>query len=309
MASAYLGAVRALLLKGFRCVQVADGTVPRLTAPLLFPEAVCASRGHLMKRTPVLLGLIGALTLAACTQTSAPKAAPQTYVLVHGALLGEFSWTRVERQLVADGNTVITLDLPGHGADQTPAAGLTLNTYRDAVIQAIGERSNVVLVGHSFGGMVVSQVAEAIPSKISKLVYVAALIPQTGESANTLTKLDSGSQFGKYVTPGTNTLVFSPDGVQPVFCNDCSAEDVAMLKAKLRPEPSDPFGDTVTLSAERYGSVAKYDVLTKRDNAVSYPFQQTLLARGKFVKSMELDTSHVPFFSQPQLLAKTLEGF
>lgn len=258
--------------------------------------------------TPVVLGLLGALTLSSCAMTSSTKPAPQTYVLVHGALLGEFSWTRVERQLVADGNTVITLDLPGHGADQTPVDQITLNSYRDAVVAAIGERSNVVLVGHSFGGVVVSQVAEAIPAKISKLVYLAALIPQNGESANTLSMMDTQSLLGKYVTPTATTLVFNPDGIQPVFCNDCSAGDVAMLKAKLRPEPLVSFATPVTLTAERYGSVAKYDILTKQDHAVSYSFQQTLQARGKFVKSVELDSSHVPFFSQPDALSRVLEG-
>ncbi len=149
-------------------------------------------------------------------------------MLVHGALLGEFSWTCVERRLVADGNTVITLDLPDHGADQTPVDQITLNSYRDAVVRAIGERSNVVLVGHSFGGVVVSRVAEAIPARISKLVYLAALIPQNGESANSLSMMDKDSLFGQCATPTAGALVFNPNGVGPVFCNDCTAEDVAM---------------------------------------------------------------------------------
>ena len=261
-----------------------------------------------MIRTPALLGLAGALLLSGCTTTTTPKTSGQTYVLVHGALLGEFSWNRVAQQLAADGNKVITLDLPGHGADQTPPAGLTLNTYRDAVIKAIGNNTDVVLVGHSFGGMVVSQVAEAIPGKISKLVYLAALIPQTGESANTLTAMDKDSLFGKYVTPTGATLTFNPDGIQPVFCNDCSADDVAMLRAKLRPEPAAPFADTATLTAANYGTVRKYNVMTRQDHAISYGFQQTLNARATFVKSVTLDTSHVPFFSQPAALAQTLEG-
>ena len=214
----------------------------------------------------------------------------------------------MERRLVAGGNTVITLDLPGHGADQTPVDQITLNSYRDAVVRAIGERSNVVLVGHSFGGVVVSQVAEAIPARISKLVYLAALIPQNGESANDLAGHDKDSLFGKYVTPTPTALVFSPDGIQPVFCNDCTADDVAMLRAKLRPEPLAPFATPVTLTAANYGSVRKYDILTKRDQAVSYAFQKTLQARLNPVKSVELDTGHLPFFSKPDELAKVLEG-
>ena len=261
-----------------------------------------------MIRTPALLGLAGALVLSGCATTTTPRTSGQTYVLVHGALLGEFSWNRVAQQLAADGNKVITLDLPGHGADQTAPESLTLNTYRDAVIKAIGNNTNVVLVGHSFGGMVISQVAEAIPGKISKLVFLAALIPQNGESASTLTAQDKDSLFGKYVTPTGSTLTFSPDGIQPVFCNDCSADDIAMMKAKLRPEPAAPFGNTVSLTASNYGSVRKYNIMTRQDHAISYGFQQTLNARVTFVKSVTLDTSHVPFFSQPAALTQTLEG-
>lgn len=261
-----------------------------------------------MRKVPVLIGLIGALSLSSCNQLGITKPAAKTYVLVHGALLGEFSWQRVERQLVADGNTVITLDLPGHGADQTPVDQITLDSYTNAVVGAIGDRQNVILVGHSFGGIVISQVAEAVPTRISKLVYLAALVPQNGESASDLAGRDTNSQFGKYATFTPSTIVFNPDGVQPVFCNDCSAADVALLKSRLRPEPLRPFATPVNLTAARYGSVPKYDILTKQDNAVSYAFQQTLRDRLKPVKSFDLDAGHVPFLTQPDALTKILEG-
>ena len=137
---------------------------------------------------------------------------------------------------------------------------------------------------------------------------MSAFIPQNGESANSLSMMDTQSLFGKYVTPTATTLVYNPAGNQPAFCNDCSAGDVAMRPAKLRPEPLVPFATPVTLTAANYGSVAKYDILTRQDHAVSYPFQKTLQARLKFVKSVELDSSHVSFFSQPDALTMALEG-
>ena len=241
--------------------------------------------------------------------TSPAKAPPTTYVLVHGALLGEFSWKPVQDRLTADGNVVVTLDLPAHGADATPTEKATLDGYRDAVVRVIGTKTNVVLVGHSFGGIVISLVAEAIPTQISKLVFVSALIPQDGESASALAGKDTDSMFGKFVSPTPVSLVFKPDGIQPVFCNDCAPADVELLKSKLRPEPLAPFGTPVKLTADRYGSVAKYDVLTKQDHAVSFAFQKTLQARIKFEKSVELDAGHVPFLTQPDALTKALESF
>lgn len=261
-----------------------------------------------MKRTPALLGLIGAAALTGCGQYVNVNPNPRTYVLVHGALLGEFSWKRVEQRLVADGNKVITLDLPGHGADQTPADQISLSSYTNAVVDAIGNNTKVILVGHSFGGVVISQVAEAIPQKISKLVFLAALVPQNGESANDLVARDPESQFGKYVTATPSTLVFNPEGVQPVFCNDCTTADVNLLRSRLRPEPSKPFGERVSLSAAGYGSVPKYDILTQQDRAVSYTAQKTIQGRVNFVQSFTLNTGHVPFLTQPDELTKILEG-
>lgn len=261
-----------------------------------------------MRYFQVFLALSGAVALGSCGQTPSPASTPQTYVLVHGALLGEYSWKRVERRLVADGNTVVTLDLPGHGADQTPIDQITLKSYTDAVVNAIGDRTGVILVGHSLGGVVVSQVAEAVPNKISKLVYLSALIPKDGETANELIMMDQNSLFGNYVTQTSNALVFSPAGVQPVFCNDCTPADVALIKSNLRPEPLAPLTTPVNLTAANYGSVPKYDILTSMDHAISYQFQQTLKARLNFVNTFVIDSSHVSFFSKPEVLTQILEG-
>ena len=106
-----------------------------------------------MRHLAPLPALVAVLALTQCGPatpaatspvTTAAKAAPTTYVLVHGALLGELSWKPVQDRLTADGNIVITLDLPAHGADATPTEKATLDGYRDAVVRAIGAKTNVV---------------------------------------------------------------------------------------------------------------------------------------------------------------------
>lgn len=254
--------------------------------------------------------LLGALALSACAPTVTTTAPTgKTYVLVHGALLGKYSWDRITPRLEAAGNTVITLDLPGHGDDQTPQDKVSLQGYRDAVIAAIGNRTNVILVGHSFGGIVISEVAEAIPQKISKLVYLAALFPKDGESASALAATDTASQFGKYVSqtdPANNSpLIFAKEGVQPVFCNDCTAADVALVQQRSRPEPSAPFGTPVKLGSN-FAGVPKAIIFTTLDNALSLGLQNRTALRSDVKEFYTLNSGHVPFFTQPELLSDIL---
>src|ERR1700742_3572081 len=81
-------------------------------------------------------------------------------VLVHGAWSDASSWDAVIPLLKAQGEEVINVNLAGHGKDTTSFAGITFQTYVDQVNAAIGTGTNVVLVGHSFAGLVISQIAE-----------------------------------------------------------------------------------------------------------------------------------------------------
>ncbi|WP_332369839.1 alpha/beta hydrolase [Spirosoma telluris] len=122
-------------------------------------------------------------TLLSCHKNDAVAPTTKTFVLVHGAWQAPYAWQSVKDQLVQQGQKVVVVELPGHGADNTSPATLSMDVYRDKVISAINALSeNVILVGHSMGGMVVSAVAEKIPGRIDKLVYVGAFLPANGQS-------------------------------------------------------------------------------------------------------------------------------
>lgn len=111
---------------------------------------------------------------------------PTTYVLVHGAWHDGRSWNRVAPLLTAEGHRVFAPSLTGHGEKVhllSPEVGLT--THTDDVIGLILEHAlnDVVLVGHSYAGMVISNVANHVPERISSLVYVDAMVPTHGENA------------------------------------------------------------------------------------------------------------------------------
>ena len=129
-----------------------------------------------------------------------------TYVLVHGAWRGGWIWKRVRRALQARGNEVFTPTLTGVGERchlLTPQ--VNLETHIADVINLIRweELTEVVLCGHSYGGCVVTSVADRIPEKIGALVYVDAFVPENGQSLHdTLPPEDRNAQLEAAKTVG-----------------------------------------------------------------------------------------------------------
>lgn len=112
------------------------------------------------------------------------------YVLVHGAWGGAWCYERLARELVTAGHRVVAVDLPGLGADAANFhPGITLSDHVAHVIAAADSAGfeRFVLVGHSYGGMVVTGVAARIGSRIDSLVYVDAFLPADGQSLWDLT--------------------------------------------------------------------------------------------------------------------------
>ncbi|WP_329204151.1 alpha/beta hydrolase [Streptomyces sp. NBC_00683] len=111
---------------------------------------------------------------------------PTTYVLVHGAWHDGQSWNRVAPLLTAQGHRVFTPSLAGHGDKAhllSPEIGLA--THTDDIVSLIlaNDLDDIVLVGHSYAGMVISSVANQVPARISRLLYLDAMVPTHGENA------------------------------------------------------------------------------------------------------------------------------
>jgi pimeloyl-ACP methyl ester carboxylesterase len=259
---------------------------------------------HLNKMKRVLV--MSALCLLVSTVFSQNKS--ETIVLVHGAWFDASSWSSVIPLLEAKGHEVIAVNLPGHGTDATSFASITLQSYVDAVKNAIGDRKNVILVGHSLGGIVISQVAEEIPGQIKELVYLAAYLPKTGESLLSLAKQDADSHIGKYlqVDQNTGSASIAKDAIIDIFAADAPARADASILNSFKAEPLAPLATPVTLTAGNFGSVKKVYIHTANDHAVSFPFQQTMVKNGGISKAYTLNSSHTPFISMPDKLAAIL---
>ncbi|MDE3249564.1 MAG: alpha/beta fold hydrolase [Bacteroidota bacterium] len=229
-----------------------------------------------------------------------------TYVLVHGAWADESAWGFVRNQLAVHAN-VVTVNLPAHGIDQTDGRGIGQADYVKAVSKTVKEQpGKVILVGHSMAGMVISKVADLLPEKIDKLVYVAAFLPASGESLNGIVDhFLHGKKLDIFEFNQDYSLIAVKKEVLPaVVCADCSQDMKDALVKYHRPDPLKAFNDKVMLGPG-FAKTQKYYICTKNDNAVPYALQQQMIKANAGVKKVfEMETSHLPFVVQP---AKFLE--
>lgn len=222
-----------------------------------------------------------------------PAADPKTYVLVHGAWQAPYVWDVVQADLVKNGNKVIVVELPGHGSDTTAPHLLSLDAYRDKVIDAIPEAdSSIILVGHSMAGMVISMVAEKLPNKIEELVYIGAFLPATGQSLSDLAYSDPDSKLGAALVPSADqlTLDVKRDSLASLFIGDGSQVDKALVESRYRAEPAIPFSNKVTLTDENFGSVRKVYIKTMQDIVISPGLQDRMIKAAvsrKFTPSIQ----------------------
>ncbi len=233
-----------------------------------------------------------------------------TFVLVHGGWNGGWCWEKVVPLLEEAGHEAHAPDLPGSGDDPTPIPEVSLQGYADWISGVLDAQSEpVVLVGHSSGGVVISQAAEQRPDKVKLLVYLAAFLLRDGETLFSVAENETGS----LILPN---LVMSEDGtsatiredvIKEALFHDCSNDGAERAKSRFAPQALAPFVTPLALTEENFGRVPRVYIETLQDRAVSPSFQKEMYERLPCQKVVSMDTSHSPFFSAPEELAGHLE--
>jgi pimeloyl-ACP methyl ester carboxylesterase len=233
-----------------------------------------------------------------------------TYLLIHGAWHGGWCWRRVVPLLEAKGHKAVAPDLPGHGDDQTPTAIVTLKSYADRICRIAGEQTEpVILVGHSMGGVAITQAAENCPKQIRALVYMCAFLPRNGDSLTTWASQDPASM----VNPSTldirsdGTSVFKRESTREAFYLQSTDEDVAFSQSRLVAQSGAPLGTPVETTPERWGRIPRYYIECARDRAITIKLQRAMQQASPCRQTFSIDTDHSPFFSAPQQLADILD--
>jgi pimeloyl-ACP methyl ester carboxylesterase len=232
----------------------------------------------------------------------------ETIVLVHGAWADASAWDQISPTLKAQGYEVIAVNLPGHGKDNTPFAGITLASYVDAVKKAIGTKHNVILLGHSMAGLVISEVAEQMPDQIKKLIYLSAYLPKNGESLLSIAQTDADSHIGKYlvVDKANGSATIAKEGLTDVFDADAPQPVQEFLLANLKPDPLAPLATPVVLTDANFGRIEKVYIHTINDHAVSYKLQQGMVSSANVTRVYALPASHASFIVMPGVIAAIL---
>ena len=238
-----------------------------------------------------------------------------TFVLVHGASHGSWCWDKVVPLLEAQGHQAVAVDLPGntYGEFDIPAAQVTLNTYANHVCKVLDQLGEpVVLVGHSLGGLTITQTAEYRPDKIRTLVYLTALLLRPGEAMMPVESRRPGDvrkgleRDSWTVSEDLSTIIFDEESLQARFYNDCSDADFAWAKSMLVPQPSGPIIDPMKTTDENFGRVPKVYIECHQDGAIWLPYQQEMQTKVHCERSISMDTGHSPFLSAPEELVRHL---
>ena len=231
-----------------------------------------------------------------------------TAVLVHGAWHGAWCFDRELPFLRAAGVPVVAIDLPGHGRDRGPFTDLHGDAARvRAVLDGI--EGEVVLLGHSYGGAVITEAG--VHPAVRHLVYVCALTLDSGEScgAAAVEETETLSHEGRpsladgWVTHADGTTTLTPLGAASCLYNDCDADTVEWAVAHLGPQPMANLGQAPSAVAWRYRP-STY-VICSGDQAV-HPGLQRVLA-DRCTHSRVWPSGHSPFASRPGLVSALLD--
>jgi pimeloyl-ACP methyl ester carboxylesterase len=252
----------------------------------------------------VTLGLGLSVTAAAAASDGHDDQGPRpTIVFVHGGWADSSGWNQEITNLDRRGYPVI--------APANPLRGLASDAaYIRSVLQTIS--GPIVLVGHSYGGAVITNAAVGVPN-VKALVYIAAFAPDKGESLAQLVTLNPGTQIvpaalieRAYPIPGggQGTDLYLKESVfREAFAADLPREITDQMQATQRPFSAEAFG--AASGEPAWKTIPSWYMVARQDHAIP-PATERFMAARAHATTVEVNASHVPTISQPEATTRLI---
>ncbi len=232
------------------------------------------------------------------------------FILVHGAWEESGMWNNVTPILEQNGHTVTAVDLPGHGANRQDGLQVTTELYAQALVDLISKLDYpVVLAGHSMNGALISNVAEMIPQKIERLVYITAFLLKNGDSVYSAMEGDAeGGAFPYIEFSDDQAYATLPEpSLRKIGLHDVDNDEIErILPLMAQWQGTGPFLAEVAVTEGRFGSVPKTYVRSNNDKMISPALQDVMMKNWEVDSVFELESGHFPTSSVPAELADVL---
>jgi pimeloyl-ACP methyl ester carboxylesterase len=224
-----------------------------------------------------------------------------SFILIPGAMHGAWTWDRIVPLLERAGHQALAPELPGIGADRSIAVeDITLGHWVDFLEGVAGAAAGqVILVGHSRGGLVIGEAAERLGERVQGLVYLTAVILTPGQSVIEL----------------VDNVIGRPEpasGQSPLetatarFYHRCAPEDATWAAGQLCAEPMQLLATPAGTSWEGWGRMPRAYIECTDDRQISLAQQRLMQAAAPCDPVIQIDSDHSPFLSAPEALAAAL---
>ena len=227
------------------------------------------------------------------------------FVVAHGAWSAGWAWQKMHPLMTAHGHRLVTPTMTGLGERShlaRPEIDLETHIADIANVLDYEDLRDVILIGHSYGGMVATGVADRAGERVAKLVYLDAFVPRHGESAFDVLPPETRAQRAKAAAGHADSWRIPPGPMPP----DTPDADVAWASPKRAPQPLKTFEQKIRLSGEP--KMSRYYIYCARnppDDRFRVFFERA--QAEKWAGVFSLDASHNPHITLPQGLADLLD--
>ena len=228
-------------------------------------------------------------------QSTGSASAKPTIIFVHGLWADGSSWSKVIPSLIEQGYNVISVQNPTTSLEDDVAA------TKRAIKLAGGD---VILVGHSWGGFVITEAGD--DPHVKALVYVAAFAPDKGETVPSLSEKAAATQLATFLQNTDGFLTLSKEGVAKAFANDLPADEQNMVFSVQQPASQNVFAGVANVVA--WQKKPSWFIVASEDHAI-HPDLERLMAERAKAKTTVVKSSHVVMLSRPkEVLAVILDA-